>query len=83
MRHEPEFNLAIVSRKEETSVIGYDRFADKTASLRPNGQVLQVGIAGREASGSRHGLVIGGVDFSVLGVYVPGKGRDVRSDKLV
>ena len=51
-----------------TEVARYEGAAHLAAELAAHGDVLQVGVVGRETPGRRYGLVERGVDAQVLGV---------------
>ena len=62
--HDAQLYLRVVGREELAAGVGDERLADFLSVFVADGDVLQVGIAGAEASGSGHCLVEGGVDAS-------------------
>ena len=81
MRHEPEFYLAVVGGKEETTLVRNDRFADETSALGTNRQVLQVRVRRGETACGCDGLVVRSMYFSVRG-NIARERRDVRCDQF-
>ena len=59
--HDAQLYLRVVGREELAAGVGDERLADFLSVFVADGDVLQVGIAGAEASGSGHRLVEGGV----------------------
>ena len=59
--HDAQLYLRVVGREELAAGVGDERLADFLSVFVADGDVLQVGIAGAEASGSGYRLVEGGV----------------------
>ncbi len=67
VRHDPHFNLAVVSGHESLVVLAHgERLADLATHLRADGDVLEVGVRRGQAPGRGHGLLEGRVDSPVV-----------------
>ena len=60
-----QLDLGIVGVEEDTAVARHEAAPDLGTQLLPHGDVLHVGIGGRQAARGRHHLVEGGVDAPV------------------
>ena len=56
--HNAEFYLAVVGGEEQAPLIGNERLTHFLSVIVTHRDVLQVGIARTEASGSSHSLVV-------------------------
>ena len=65
VRHEAELDLRVVGGHEQVAGRGDEGGADFAADGGADGDVLQVGVRGREAAGGGADLVEGGVDAAV------------------
>ena len=78
MGHQPQFDLAVIGRKQQVIVVrGDERLADAAAHVVADGDVLQIGIRRRKASRGRHGLVERGVDAPRRAVDQLGQRLDI------
>ena len=76
--HQPQFDLAVIGRKQQVIVVrGDERLADAAAHVVADGDVLQIGIRRRKASRGRHGLVERGVDAPRRAVDQLGQRLDI------
>ncbi|MCY1243903.1 hypothetical protein D9M72_569440 [compost metagenome] len=66
--HDPHLDLRIVRGKEAfIALADHEDATDAPALFAPDGDVLQVGVVGRDTAGGCDILRIGGVDAAVLG----------------
>ena len=65
VREQPELDLRVVAGEKQASLRHRERLPHAVAELRAGGDVLQVGVRAREATGGRHRLVERGVDAAV------------------
>ena len=82
VRHDAQLHLRIVGREEEAALLGHEGLANLAAVLSPHGDVLQVGVARRKATGGRHGLIEGGVQMAGGGIYQFGQCLDVGAEEF-
>ena len=64
VRHQPQLDLRVVGRQEQTSGIGYEGTAYAAALFLAYRNVLQVGRRRRQSSRGRHVLVIVGMHLA-------------------
>jgi hypothetical protein len=77
-----EFDLGIVCREEPPAWRGDEGLADSPSLYGADGDVLEVGVAARQPSRRRAGLVVGGVDPSRPGMNQERQGVDVGGFQL-
>src|SRR6185503_18724108 len=65
---QPQLNLRVVSREQNTSGLGNERGANLASQLRANGNILQVWIDGREPARRRSRLVERGMETLGSGI---------------
>src|SRR6185312_546598 len=65
---QPQLNLRVVSREQNTSGLGNERGANLATQLRANGNILQVWIDGREPARRRSRLVERGMETLGSGI---------------
>ena len=82
VREDPELDLRIVRRDQHVPRIGDERAADLAPERRPDGDVLEVGIAAAQPPGGRDRLVEAGVHAAGLGVNELGQRVDVGAFQL-
>ena len=82
LRHDAEFNLRIVGREKRTPLLWHKSLADFAPVIAANRNVLQVGIARREASCGRHSLVERRMDVSCLRINQFRQRINIRADEL-
>ena len=82
VRHDAELNLRVI-RRQEAMPRGRDKgLAHAPPFLRADGNVLKVGVGGRQAPRGRHRLVIGGVNAPRLRVHLLRQGVRVGALEL-
>src|SRR5581483_1350099 len=81
VRHEAELDLRVVGGHEEVAGRGDEGGANLAADGGADGDVLQVGVGGREAAGGGADLVEGGVD-ALIGVGERGQRVEVGAFEL-
>ena len=82
VRHQTQLDLRIVGTEEGTAFVWYESLTDSTAFGGTDGDVLDVRITAREATGSSDGLIEGGVDLAI-GIDQFGQGLDIGAQELL
>ena len=62
MGQHPQFNLRIIRIHQHTALPGHKHLTDPAAQFHAHGNILQIGLGGTDAPGSRYGLVEIGMD---------------------
>ena len=83
MRHQSQFYLRVVRRQEDTTRVGNDCTTDELSAFGSHGQILQVGVAGREAPCGGDSLIVGGVYLTGSGIDIRGEGFDIGGDEFL
>ena len=65
MRQQTQLKLRIIRGNDLVSLFGHEGAPDTPAKFGANGNVLQIGLAGRKAAGGGHGLIQQAVNSSV------------------
>src|SRR6478609_3940890 len=79
MCQDPELDLGVVRTEQLMSRRGHESVADAPPEIGADGNVLQVGVNGRESSRGSHRLFPTAVDASCLLVDQRWESLDVRS----
>ena len=80
--YESQFYLRIVGTEEHVAVGGDESSANFLSIVAAHWDVLQVGISRRQAAGSSHRLVVGGVDAASAWVHERGQCIDIGREQL-
>ena len=83
-RHDAELHLTVV--RSEQDMVGIPRhkgLADLAATLRPDGDVLQVGLGAAQAARRRHGLHVLGVDAAGFRIDEFRQRPDIGGQELI
>ena len=81
--HDAQLDLRIVGAEEGAILVGHEGFANFAAVFSANGNVLQVGIRRREATGGRNCLIEGSVDATGARVDELWEGFDVGREEFL
>ena len=82
MGEDAQFDLRVVCPIEEAAVRRNESLADLAAQVSSDGDVLEVGFAGREPTRRRHRLIESGVDTARARDHELGQGVDIRGTEL-
>src|SRR3712207_9512649 len=83
MGDDTQFYLTVVGREEKTTGLGDEAFAYFLAVIVTHGNVLQVGIARREAPRGRDGLGERGVAMARARADEPGERVEIGAEQLL